>query len=207
MGVVALDWDAYDRLMQPYMDGTAFEDRVPLAVWLAPVPPRRIRDSSTQLWQYIDACAKHFAAGWSQRRVSAPRGRRCNHGRPGSGRAEKLRAQVSEMMRLHMPRDMLAVAAPGADIPTASYGPSTTTIRIFRPQATCIRIFRARLALDVPGRGNTSARRHRRQPHRRKRLAGAMRSRGPRVASGSARRPLLVVHTRSFIDFANGVAQ
>ena len=64
-GQVTLDWDAYDRLMQPYMDGTAFEDRVPLAVWLAPVPPRRIRDSSTQLWQYIDACAKHFAAkGW-----------------------------------------------------------------------------------------------------------------------------------------------
>ena len=88
LGQVALDWEAYDRLMQPYMDGTAFEDRVPLAVWLAPVPPRRIRDSSTQLWQYIDLCAKHFATkrwtavpvfmhpGWADRRAGSRRRRR-----------------------------------------------------------------------------------------------------------------------------------
>ncbi len=64
-GLVTVDWDAYDRVMQPYMDGTAFADRLPLPVWLAPVPPRRIRDSSTQLWQYIDGCANHFAQkGW-----------------------------------------------------------------------------------------------------------------------------------------------
>ncbi len=36
VGRVSLNWDAYDRVMQPYMDGTAFGDRVPFATWLAP---------------------------------------------------------------------------------------------------------------------------------------------------------------------------
>ena len=124
-GAVALDWDAYDRVMQPYMDGTAFDDRVPEAVWLAPVPPLRIRDSSTQLWQYIDACAKHFAEkGW----IATPaflhpalaENRPPADSSAASGDDEKLREQVSEMMRLHMPREMLAVATPDAVAPLAA---------------------------------------------------------------------------------------
>ncbi|HEY4329577.1 MAG TPA: hypothetical protein VGN88_07565 [Phycisphaerae bacterium] len=121
VGGVTLDWDAYDRLMQPYMDGTAFPDRLPLPVWLAPVPPRRIRDSSTQLWQYIDACAKHFSAkGWTATPAflhPALAGGQADALPLDPAEAEKLKTQVGEMMRLHMPRDMLAVAAPGADVP------------------------------------------------------------------------------------------
>ncbi len=120
-GRVALDWDAYDRVLQPYMDGTAFDDRVPLGVWLAPVPPGRIRDATTQLWQYIDLCAKHFAAkGW----VGVPAflhpamcGGNGGGNGGGGGELDKLQSQASAMLRLHMPREMLAVAGPGADVP------------------------------------------------------------------------------------------
>ncbi len=122
LGQVSLDWDAYDRVMQPYMDGTAFDDRVPMPVWLAPVPPRRIRDSATQLWQYMDACAKHFSAkGW----IATPAflhpaladpdsPEDSGDAAPGSDRAAQLRSLVSDMLRLHMPREMLAVATPDA---------------------------------------------------------------------------------------------
>lgn len=121
VGHVSVDWDAYDRLMQPYMDGSAFEDRVPLPAWLAPVPPRRIRDSGTQLWQYIDACARHFATkGW----VGTPAflhpaladpelPEDADADTPSSDDAA-LRSLVSEMLRLHMPREMLAVSTPDA---------------------------------------------------------------------------------------------
>jgi hypothetical protein len=118
LGQVTLDWDAYDRLMTPYMDGTAFEDRIPLPVWLAPVPPRRIRDSSTQLWQFIEQCAKHFSAkGW----VATPaflhpalaQADAENATEAGdAAERERLQSQVAEMMRLHMPREMLAVMSP-----------------------------------------------------------------------------------------------
>ena len=126
LGQVTMDWDAYDRLVQPYMDGTAFDDRIPLPVWLAPVPPRRIRDSSTQLWQYIDACAKHFAAkGWVASPAFMHPALAAGGGaeRPGGeflldatkpGDNTALLAQVSEMVRLHMPRDMLVVGTPDA---------------------------------------------------------------------------------------------
>ena len=49
IGRVLVDWDAYDRVMGGYLDGTSFADRTPLPVWLAPAPPRRIRDTPTQL--------------------------------------------------------------------------------------------------------------------------------------------------------------
>ncbi len=57
VGRVTLNWNAYDRLMQPYMDGSAFADRTPLPAWLAPAAPRRISESPTQLRQFIAACA------------------------------------------------------------------------------------------------------------------------------------------------------
>ena len=122
MGQVTLDWDAYDRLMQPYMSGWAFEDRVPLPVWLAPVPPRRIRDSSTQLWQFIDQCAKHFAAkGWVATPAFLHPALAGDEAKAvPAAELEKQRTQVAEMMRLHMPREMLAVMAPprsGLDVP------------------------------------------------------------------------------------------
>jgi hypothetical protein len=120
LGQVTLDWDNYDRLMQPYMDGTAFDDHAPLGVWLAPVPPPRIRNSTSQLWQYIDLCARHFAAKrWSAVPVFLHPALGGGAVEPSADAAEKLRAQVADMMRLHMPRDMLAVAAPGSDVPHA----------------------------------------------------------------------------------------
>lgn len=65
VGRVSLDWDAYDRTLAPYMDGTAFPDRKPLQAWLAPAPPRRIRESPAQLRQYWQACiAHHKAKAW-----------------------------------------------------------------------------------------------------------------------------------------------
>ena len=108
MGQVTLDWDAYDRLMQPYMDGTAFADGVPLPVWLAPVPrgasgiPARSSGSTS-------TCAQAFRGEKMGRRagISSPGdwpggfpAKRQGGGRPG----EAVRAQVSDMMRLHMPR-------------------------------------------------------------------------------------------------------
>ena len=122
VGHVSLDWDAYDRLMQPYMDGSAFIDRVPMPVWLAPVPPRRIRDSGTQLWQYIDACARHFSTkawigtpAFLHTALADPElPEDAGETPPDPQQAAQLRSLVSDMLRLHMPRDMLAVATPDA---------------------------------------------------------------------------------------------
>jgi hypothetical protein len=61
VGQVLLDWEAYDRTMAPYMTGAAFADGVGLAVWMAPLPPRRIADSPVQLRQYWQACLDHAA--------------------------------------------------------------------------------------------------------------------------------------------------
>ncbi len=124
LGIVSVDWDAYDRVMQPYMDGSAFEDRVPLGVWLAPVPPRRIRDASTQLWQYIDACAKHFTArGWVgtaaflHPALANSAAENAASGETTANQEIGVPKMVEEMLKLHMPREMLAVASPGAEVP------------------------------------------------------------------------------------------
>jgi hypothetical protein len=114
VGAVSVDWDAYDRVMQPYMDGTAFPDRVPLQVWLAPVPPRRLRNSPTQLRQYVAACADHFAAkGW----VATPAF--LHPALVEDEVDEKLRAEIGQVLKLHMTRDMLAVSNPDAAVPQA----------------------------------------------------------------------------------------
>lgn len=127
IGIVSLDWDPYDRVMQPYMDGSAFEDRIPFGAWLAPVPPRRVRDASTQLWQYIDGCAAHFKArGWvatpaflHPALANSASENAAELARPFGERpsAEALSKLVEEMLRLHMPREMLAVASPGTPVP------------------------------------------------------------------------------------------
>ncbi len=64
-GKVSLDWDAYDRTIQPYMTGEAFADHQPLQAWLVPLPPRRVRDTPAQLRQYWQACVEHAQLkGW-----------------------------------------------------------------------------------------------------------------------------------------------
>jgi hypothetical protein len=114
VGAVTVDWDAYDRVMQPYMDGTAFPDRVPLQVWLAPVPPRRLRDSPTQLRQFVAACADHFASkGW----VATPAF--MHPAMIDENVDEKLRGEIAQVLKLHMSRDMLAVSNPDASVPQA----------------------------------------------------------------------------------------
>ena len=99
--------------MQPYMDGTAFQDRIPLPVWLAPVPPARISDSPTQLRQYIEGCSQHFAAkGW----VATPAF--LHEALASSNDTDpQRRAAISKTLRLHMVRDMLAVTTPDAVVP------------------------------------------------------------------------------------------
>jgi hypothetical protein len=115
VGRVSIDWEGYDRLMQPYMDGTAFDDRVPLQVWLAPVPPRRIRDTPTQLRQYMAACVEHFSEkGWIATPVFLhpalvePAG--------DEARDKELQAAIEQTMQLHLSRDMLAVTTPDAAV-------------------------------------------------------------------------------------------
>jgi hypothetical protein len=113
VGRLLLNWDAYDRLLQPYMDGSAFDDRVPLPVWLAPVPPARISDSPTQLRQYIESCAQHFAdKGWTA--TPAFMHEALASTAPGDA---AVRDEVTKMLRLHMVRDMLAVTTPDATVP------------------------------------------------------------------------------------------
>ena len=100
VGRVLVEWDGYDRVVGPYLDGSAFADRTPLPVWLAPAPPRRIRDTPTQLRQYLQSCADHYKEkGWTQTPafmhaalVAPPpicgRGVGVAQGRAGSHRAE-----------------------------------------------------------------------------------------------------------------------
>ena len=112
VGRVTLDWNAYDRLVQPWMDGSAFDDRIPLAAWLAPLPPRRISDSPTQLRQYIAACARHFTEkGW----IATPA---FLHPALVDHEADtQLRNDIAQTLRLHMTRDFLAVTIPSAKVP------------------------------------------------------------------------------------------
>jgi len=119
VGRVNIDWDAYDRVMSPYMDGTAFADRVPLQVWLAPVPPRRIRDSAVQLRQYLATCAEHFAAkGWvATPAFMHPALVEAMGDAAESPEKAELRTQISKILQMHMSRDVLAVTTPDGQVP------------------------------------------------------------------------------------------
>jgi len=65
VGKIVVEWEEYDRLVAPWMDGTAFADRLPLDVWVAPMPPKRIQQSPGQVRQYWQACAAHYRRkGW-----------------------------------------------------------------------------------------------------------------------------------------------
>ncbi len=76
-GALQLDWSAYDAIVEPFLDGRAFADRVPLEAW--PIPVRGLnpgvgvrglgnrRDDA--FTRYVLAgCAQHFRAkGWLER--------------------------------------------------------------------------------------------------------------------------------------------
>lgn len=77
---VEIDWRPYDDLVTRYLDGSAFADRTPLAVWLAPVsesypdPQRNGGFDSPRyarlLAAYLTECQAHFAErGWLDRSV------------------------------------------------------------------------------------------------------------------------------------------
>ncbi|MCH7719959.1 MAG: DUF4091 domain-containing protein [Planctomycetes bacterium] len=75
---VRVDWTEYDRVAGPYLDGDAFENRVPLFRWPIPLddtfPMRRTVGeqsspaSSRMLQDYLADAAEHFASrGWLER--------------------------------------------------------------------------------------------------------------------------------------------
>ncbi len=115
VGKVTVDWDSYDRIMTPYMEGSAFADRIPYQVWIAPIPPRRIRDEPTQLRQYLASCVEHYLAkGW----IATPA-----FMHPalveavGENADPVLREKISTVLKMHLSKDVLAVSTPDAVIP------------------------------------------------------------------------------------------
>lgn len=75
---VAIDWQHYDELVGPWLDGSAFADRVPLARWPVPVSleyPSAARSGgffspqyARLLAAYLAECKQHFAErGWLDR--------------------------------------------------------------------------------------------------------------------------------------------
>ncbi|MCH7885372.1 MAG: DUF4091 domain-containing protein, partial [Planctomycetes bacterium] len=77
-GDIAVDWGLYDSIVEPYLSGRAFLNRVPTAVWPMPLQPLlsdRLRGAELSsprydrlVQQYLNACAEHFIErGWLQR--------------------------------------------------------------------------------------------------------------------------------------------
>ena len=77
-GTVSVDWEAYDAVVQPYLNGRAFQNRVPVSLW--PVPVQAVLSSpQPRAWlaspervgllrQYLAECAGHFHdKGWLER--------------------------------------------------------------------------------------------------------------------------------------------
>ncbi len=69
-GGVTIDWAPYDAVVEPFMNGRAFANRVPSRYWPIPVsgalsPQRRDQSPSSEyaemLRQYLTQCASHFA--------------------------------------------------------------------------------------------------------------------------------------------------
>jgi hypothetical protein len=77
-GSVAIDWEMYDRLVEDWLSGDAFDDRVGLARWLIPASAR-YPDADRNggfgsaryarlLAAYLAECSQHFAErGWLDR--------------------------------------------------------------------------------------------------------------------------------------------
>ncbi|MBI5866144.1 MAG: hypothetical protein HZB38_16870 [Planctomycetes bacterium] len=75
---VEIDWSAYDALVEGWLDGGAFHDRTPAAIWPLPVSaeyPSAERNGgfgspsyARLLGAYVAACRKHFVErGWEDR--------------------------------------------------------------------------------------------------------------------------------------------
>ena len=75
---VVVNWDQYDAVVAPYLDGRAFSNRVPLEVWPLPVDALFRTDvassGASRLAEggftraYLAKCAEHFAQrGWLER--------------------------------------------------------------------------------------------------------------------------------------------
>ncbi len=80
---VEIHWDEYDRLVGPWLDGTAFPDGVPLAAWPLPAAldyPDAERNGGLDspryarlLAGYLAECRRHFAErGWLDRAFFRP---------------------------------------------------------------------------------------------------------------------------------------
>ena len=74
-GSLELDWSDYDRLVGSMLDGTAFENRLPVAFWPMPLDHQHPRPESYGGWgsaqyeeavrDYLRQCVEHFAEhGW-----------------------------------------------------------------------------------------------------------------------------------------------
>ena len=69
-GDLELDWADYDRLVASVLDGTAFEDRIPAAIWPLPVDSRNPSPEAHGGWgsqqyenlltDYVRQCVDHF---------------------------------------------------------------------------------------------------------------------------------------------------
>lgn len=112
-GVLRLDWTDYDRLLAGFLDGTAFDDRMPVSAWPLPITENSPNPDTYGGWHsvsyrrllidYLRQCAAHFREqGWMDRHfVWLPV--------PGSARQErykrfewlgKLVAEADTRMRL-----------------------------------------------------------------------------------------------------------
>ena len=80
-GQTRIDWTDYDTAVSAYLDGSAFEDRVPLPLWALPLDDRfpspgaygeaGSRRYAEALRQTADACITHFRQrGWLDRSVT-----------------------------------------------------------------------------------------------------------------------------------------
>ncbi len=56
-GAIQLDWDDYDAIARPYLDGNAFDDRLPVPAWPSP-----LSEAWPDARNYTDGSAQSFAA-------------------------------------------------------------------------------------------------------------------------------------------------
>jgi len=77
-GELALDWEQFDRIVGPCLDGSAFLNRVGVQVWPLPSAPQPRRlmvssrgsmdESDRAAGEFLDKCVRHFAdRGWLDR--------------------------------------------------------------------------------------------------------------------------------------------
>lgn len=112
VGRVLIDWDAYDRTVGPYLDGTGFADRTGHAVWLVPAPPRRVRDVPTQLRQYWTECLEHCKdRGWTGAPVLL------HPALQHPDENAEATALALSVVRKSIDKDVLVIAAPELEIP------------------------------------------------------------------------------------------